>query len=126
MQKGPAGYDVPHHFSLSAVTQIPGGKSGPRLVRKFIGGWQSSVIVQQQSGRPWNLPTNILYVKDAALNIDWSKQVVQAVTVCLAQVNNNGTMIRVKKRSGPGRRTPNGIIVPAHLPAHLPNPTSST
>ncbi len=125
MQKGPAGYDVPHHFSLSSVTQIPGGKSGPHLVRKVIGGWQSSVIVQQQSGRPWNLPTNILYFKDAALNIDWSKQVVQAVTACVAQWNNNGTITMLKYSADAGCTTPNWIVSPRYSPRYEPNRMSN-
>src|SRR5260370_7825554 len=56
MQKGPASYDVPHHFSLSAVTQIPGGKSGPPLVGNFIVGWQTPRTVQHPSARPRDSP----------------------------------------------------------------------
>src|SRR5260370_11123857 len=125
MQKGPAGYDIPHHFSLSAVTQIPGWRRGPRLLRKLTGGWQNSLIVTQQSGRPWNLPTNILYVKDAALNIDWSKQVVQAVTACVAQWNSNGSITMLKYSADAGCTTPNWIVSPRYSPRYAPNRMSN-
>ncbi len=125
MQKGPAAYDVPHHFSLSAVTQIPGRKSGPMLLRKLTGGWQSSIIVQQQSGRPWNLPTNIIYVKNAALNTDWNRQVVQAVTACVAQWNNNGTITMLKYSADAGCTDANFIVSPRYSPRYEPNRESN-
>lgn len=121
MQKGLAGYDIPHHFSLSAVSQIPGGKSGPRFLRKLTGGWQNSIIVQQQSGRPWNLPANVLYVKDAALNIDWGQQVVQGAKACVAQWNNSGSITMLKYSADAGCTTPNFIVSPRYSPRYAPN-----
>ena len=121
MQKGLAAYDVPHHFSLSAVTQIPGGRRGPGIVRKITGGWQQSVIVQQQSGRPWNLPTNILYVKDAGGPVDWNRPNVQGVTPCVAQWNNNGSITMLAYSVSAGCTSANFIVSPRYSPRYEPN-----
>jgi hypothetical protein len=125
MQQGPAGYDVPHHFSLSAVTQLPGGHSGPRLLRKFIGGWQQSIIIQRQSGRPWNLPTNIIYVKDASLNTKWNAPVVQGVSPCVSQWNTNNTITPTQASIDAGCTSPNWIVSPRYSPRYEPNRESN-
>lgn len=125
MQKGPASYDIPHHLSFSAVTQVPGGRSGPRMLRKLTGGWQSSLIVQQQSGRPWNLPTNVLYVQDASLPVDWNQPSIQAVKGCVAQWNNNNTITMLKYSADAGCTTPNWIVSPRYSPRYEPNRVSN-
>ena len=121
LQRGPASFDVPQHFSLSAVTQLPFGRTGPKIVRKLLGGWQESTIVQQQSGRPWNLPTNVIYVKDASLNIDWNRPVVQGVTACVAQWNTNGTTTMLQYSLDAGCTSPNWIVSPRYSPRYAPN-----
>jgi hypothetical protein len=92
MQKGPAAYDVPNHFSMSAVSQLPFGKTGRKFKKKLLGGWQHSLIIQRQSGRPWGLPTNVLYTKQAGIDVDWSGSVVKGLNNCVAQWNSNGTI----------------------------------
>ena len=121
MEKGLAAFDVPHHFSLSAVTQLPGGKTGPKLLRKLLGGWQESTILQQQTGRPWTLPTNIIYVKDASQNIDWNVPVVRGVKACVAQWNTNGTTTMLQYSLDAGCTSPNWIISPTYSPRYAPN-----
>ncbi|MDQ6678105.1 MAG: carboxypeptidase regulatory-like domain-containing protein [Acidobacteriota bacterium] len=125
MQKGPASYDIPHHFSLSAVTQLPGGHSGPRALRKLTGGWQQALIIQQQSGRPWGLPTNIIYVKDATHAIDWKAPVVQGVAGCVSQWNNNGSVTLIQSSIDSGCTSPNWIISPRYSPRYEPNRESN-
>jgi hypothetical protein len=125
LQKGPAAYDVPHHFSLSAVTQIPEFRRGPKVVRTMLSGWQESTVVQQQSGRPWNLPTNVIYVKDASLNIDWNKPGVQGVTACVGQWNTNGTTTMLQYSLDAGCTSPNWIISPRYSPRYAPNRESN-
>jgi hypothetical protein len=125
MQRGPSAYDVPHHFSLSAVTQIPGGRTGPKLVRKLTGGWQNAIVVQQQSGRPWNLPTNILYVKDASAPVDWKQPVVQGVTACVAQWNNNGAITMLQYSADAGCTSANWVVSPRYSPRYEPNRETS-
>lgn len=121
MQKGPAGYDVPHHFSLSAVTQFPGGRKGGRLRRRLTEGWQNSMIVQQQSGRPWNLPSNVLLTNSAALDIDWHKPVVRGVANCVAQWNTNNTIPLLQYSADAGCTVANWVISPRYSPRYLPN-----
>ncbi|MBY0503014.1 MAG: carboxypeptidase-like regulatory domain-containing protein [Bryobacteraceae bacterium] len=121
LQKGPAGFDVPHHFSLSAVTQFPGARRGAKMWRKVTNGWQNSVIVQQQSGRPWALPTNIIYVSDAGGAVDWKQPVVQGVKACVSQWNNNGTITPLRYSADAGCTSPNWIISPRYSPRYAPN-----
>lgn len=125
MQKGPAAFDVPHHFSLSAVTQLPGGRTGPKLLRKLLAGWQQSTIIQQQSGRPWNLPTNIIYVKDAHLDVDWKKPTVQGVANCVSQWNVNGTITMLQYSVDAGCTSPNFIVSPRYSPRYFSNRASN-
>jgi hypothetical protein len=87
----------------------------------LTGGWQHSLIIQQQSGRPWNLPTNIIYVKDASHPIDWNQPVVQAVNACVAQWNNNGTITMLQYSADAGCKTPNWIVSPRYSPRYEPN-----
>lgn len=121
MQKGPAAYDVPHHFSLSAVSQLPFGRSGNRLTRKLFGGWQHSLIVQQQSGRPWSLPTNVIYTKPAGINVDWSGSVVKGLSNCVAQWNSNGTIPLLAASVTNGCTVANWVISPSYSPRYEPN-----
>jgi hypothetical protein len=121
MQKGLAAYDVPQHFSLSAVSQIPGPKKGPKFLRKLLGGWQESTIIQQQTGRPWTLLTNVIYVKNAHLNIDWKEPTVQGVANCVSQWNTNGTITMLQYSIDAGCTSPNWIISPRYSPRYAPN-----
>ena len=95
------------------------------LWRKLAGGWQSSVIVQQQSGRPWTLPTNVIYVKDASLPIDWNQPSIQAVKACVAQWNTNNTITMLKYSADAGCTTPNWIVSPRYSPRYEPNRVSN-
>jgi len=125
LQQGPASYDIPHHFSLSAVTQLPGGHLGSRFLRKLTGGWQQALIIQQQSGRPWNLPTNILYVKDATQPIDWKAPVVQGVVGCVSQWNNDGSVKLTPGSLDAGCTAPDWIVSPRYSPRYEPNRESN-
>ncbi|HKX31315.1 MAG TPA: TonB-dependent receptor, partial [Blastocatellia bacterium] len=79
LQRGLYFADRPHRFTTGMVYPLPFGdgkklfnlKRG--LVSKLISGWQSSLILQWQSGRPWDLPGNILWLNDEAINknIQW-------------------------------------------------------
>lgn len=105
--------DRPHRFTAGMVYQLPFGE-GQKLLNfsngflsKIFSGWQSSLIMQWQSGRPWDLNGNIMWINpDAYLkNIDWkgSDQVWAFRTypdranpavrsVCAARMLDNGTL----------------------------------
>ena len=64
-------------------------------------------------------------MKDAALDIDWNKSVVQAVTACVAQWNNNGTITMLKYSMDAGCTEPNWIVSPRYSPRYAPNRMSN-
>ncbi len=113
-QRGLYFADRPHRFTAGLVYQLPFGQ-GQKLfnpsngvVSKFVSGWQSSLILQWQSGRPWDLNENIEWINpDAYLkDIQWkgSDQVwafrtypvigstTGARSVCAARRADNGTL----------------------------------
>ena len=56
---GPAGYDIPHRFVVSAVAALPFGKGQPFMngggvLDHVVGGWQIGTITTVQSGGPIN------------------------------------------------------------------------
>ncbi|MGE0131795.1 MAG: carboxypeptidase regulatory-like domain-containing protein [Blastocatellales bacterium] len=105
--------DRPHRFTAGLVYQLPFGQ-GQKLINvsngflnKLVSGWQSSLILQWQSGRPWDLNENIEWINpDAYLkDIQWkgSDQVWALRTyadktnpavrsVCAARRADNGTL----------------------------------
>jgi hypothetical protein len=105
--------DRPHRFTAGLVYQLPFGE-GQKLFKvkngflnKLVSGWQTSLIMQWQSGRPWDLNENIQWINpDAYLkDIKWkgSDQVWAFRTypdrnnpavrsVCAARVNDNNTL----------------------------------
>jgi len=79
MQRGYYTWDRPHRFTAGLVYQLPFGE-GQKLfnvrngfLSKVVSGWQSSLILQWQSGRPWDLNENIEWINpDAYLkDIQW-------------------------------------------------------
>jgi hypothetical protein len=113
-QRGLYFADRPHRFTAGLVYQLPFGQGQKLLnvsngvVSKFVSGWQSSLILQWQSGRPWDLNENIEWINpDAYLkDIQWkgSDQVwafrtypvigstTGARSVCAARRADNGTL----------------------------------
>jgi hypothetical protein len=78
-QRGYYFADRPHRFTAGLVYQLPFGE-GQKLfnvrngfLSKVVSGWQSSLILQWQSGRPWDLNENIEWINpDAYLkDIQW-------------------------------------------------------
>ncbi len=105
--------DRPHRFTTGMVYQLPFGdgkklfnvKNG--ILSKIVSGWESNLILQWQSGRPWDLSDNVMWINpDAYLkDIQWkgSDQVWAFRTypdranpavrsVCAARVLDNGTL----------------------------------
>jgi hypothetical protein len=105
--------DRPHRFTAGMVYQLPFGEgkklfnTSNRFLSKIVSGWETNLILQWQSGRPWDLNANIMWINpDAYLkDIQWkgSDQVWAFRTypdranpavrsVCAARVNDNGTL----------------------------------
>jgi hypothetical protein len=78
-QRGLYLWDRPHRFTVGSVYQLPFG-SGQRwlnvkngFLSHVVSGWETSLILQLQSGRPWDLHENIEWLNpDAYLkDIQW-------------------------------------------------------
>ncbi len=105
--------DRPHRFTVGSVYQLPFGP-GKKLLnfnngvaKKLFGGWQTSLILQWQSGRPWDLSPEIEYLNPAGFNknIKWKgadqvwafrtyadKTNPNIRAVCAARRNNDNTL----------------------------------
>ena len=112
-QRGLYFADRPHRFTAGMVYQLPFGEgkklfnTSNRFLSKVISGWESNLILQWQSGRPWDLSGEIQWINpDAYLkNIQWKgtdqvwafrtypdKNNPAVRSVCAARVNNDGTL----------------------------------
>jgi hypothetical protein len=112
LQRGLYITDRPHRFTTGMVYQLPFGRGkkflnfNSKLADYVIGGWESNLIFQWQSGRPWNAPGNVTTINPEAYlkDIDWKADQVWAFrtyvdsrnparrSVCAAQVNDNGSI----------------------------------
>jgi hypothetical protein len=128
MQQGLYQFDRPHRFTVASVYQLPFGQG-----RRFLGnshgvwnriasGWESTLMLQWQSGQPWALPSNVLYVKEAKLpNIDWSAPRVYGVKPCVARWNDNGTITMQPFSVKYGCTDYNFLELPRYAPRLTPN-----
>jgi hypothetical protein len=51
--RGDSDFDVRHNFNLSALYELPFGKSGSRLRRALLGGYQINAVLTWHTGFPW-------------------------------------------------------------------------
>jgi hypothetical protein len=83
---------------ISSVYELPVGRGkhflgdAHRLLDAVVGGWQHTIMLQYQSGAPWNMPGNTFYVRNAAVNTNWASPVIQGVNPCVAKMADNGTI----------------------------------
>ena len=52
-ERGDSDFDVRHYFNFSALYELPFGKSGSRLRRALLGGYQINAIFTAHTGFPW-------------------------------------------------------------------------
>jgi hypothetical protein len=111
MQQGLYLWDRPQRFTLASVYQLPFGEgqklgnTSNGILKRIVSGWQNTVILQWQSGRPWDLGGNYVAVREASLdNVDWKAHQVFGVTnyknpttgrshACNARVVDSGSNI---------------------------------
>ena len=127
MQRGLTSFDRPHRFVLSAITQLPFGRNQPLLrnargwVGKAVSGWQSSTIVSQQSGRPWDLPANVIQLSDSRKPIDWKASRVQAIEPCVNRWNEDNTVTLLRySQADHGCQQASWLVVPRYNPRYTP------
>jgi hypothetical protein len=92
------GFDHPHVLKISSVYELPFGRGRMfagnvnKWTDALIGGWQHTMILQYSSGLPWNLPGNVVYVRNASVVTNWHSAVVQGVNPCIAKMSDTGTI----------------------------------
>lgn len=87
-------WDRPHRVTLAGVWQLPFG-TGKRFAStthgfwsRMVSGWELTSFFQWDSGRPWELPGNVVPVKDAKVKVDnWIQHQVYGVRPCVGQVH---------------------------------------
>jgi hypothetical protein len=124
LQRAPYGTDRRHRITLSGVYQLPFGKdrrfmnNAHPVVDAIAGGWEAAGMWLFNSGRPWELPANVFYVKDATIrNVDYGDPaVIRGVQNCVAQQNDNGVVTMLGFSTAAGCTEPNFIIRPNYTP----------
>ncbi len=122
--------DRPHRVTIGSVWEMPFGKGKKwlntthGLWSRILSGWENNIIFQYTSGRPWDLPGNVFYLKEARVeNIDWSASRIQGVRPCVARWNDNGTItpqaFSIANGCGTDLSTYNFLIGPRYGPQRL-------
>jgi hypothetical protein len=127
MQQGLTSNDRPHKLVYSMIWQLPVGKGrrffgGARGVTgKLISGWEATSIFQIFSGRPWALPSNVIYLKDARNpKFTWDAPRIQGVLPCVKSWNNTNTVTWQSYSVDYGCTEANFVIVPSYNPRYTP------
>jgi hypothetical protein len=73
------------------------------------------------SGRPWSLPGNVLYLKDARNpNFTWNAPRIQAIQPCVLNLDNNNNFSWEAYSKDYGCTEANWLIVPNYTPRYTP------
>jgi len=132
-QRSVYAFDRPHVLKIGTVWELPFGKgkhfvntSHPVLSR-LVSGWQHTMIFQYSSGRPWEFPGNVVYLKDASMpNIDWSAPKIYGVRPCVLKMNPDGSSTpqpySLSYGCGTDPSTYNFLFVPSSLYAPRMSP----
>jgi hypothetical protein len=127
MQQGLSSNDRPHKFVFSMIGQLPVGK-GKRwfngshgLLTQLASGWETTTIFQIFSGKPWTLPGNVLYVKDARNpGFTWNAPKVQAIQPCVLNWDNTNKISWEQYSLDYGCTQADWILVPSYTPRFTP------
>jgi hypothetical protein len=126
VQKSPFESDRRHRITISGVYHLPFGReqkflasAGP-VVAGVVSGWEVAGLWLFNSGRPWGLPQNVIYLKDATLdNVDFGASVIRAVRPCVAQMNDAGVVTMLGYSIAAGCTEPNFIIKPNYTGTYV-------
>jgi len=117
MQQGLVQYDRPHRFVASMVAPLPIGRghhlfnSKNGFINRLASGWQQTLMFQMQSGQPWALPSNVLYVENATLPHGWGPARIQVLKPCVAQQLDDGSINMLAYSKDYGCTSYNFLIV---------------
>jgi len=119
VQKSDYESDRRHRVTISGVYHLPFGRdqrflaSSSPIVNGLAGGWEVAGMWLFNSGRPWGLPQNVFYVKDATIqDVDFNAPVIRAVNNCVAQMSDTGVVTMLGYSVAAGCTEPNFIIRP--------------
>jgi hypothetical protein len=125
MQQGLSSNDRPHKFVFSMIGQLPVGRgrrwfnSSRGIASRLISGWESTVIFQIFSGKPWTLPTNVMYLKDARNpNFTWNATTVRPVLPCVFNWDNTNKITWQQYSLDYGCTQANWLLVPSYNPRY--------
>jgi hypothetical protein len=124
VKKAPYTTDRRHRVTLSGVFHVPVGRDrrflreASPLVDAILGGWEMAGTWLFNSGRPWDLPGNVYYVKDATITkIDFgAERIIRGVQNCVAQMSDLGVITMQSFSVAAGCTEPNFIIKPNFTP----------
>jgi hypothetical protein len=124
VMKAPYTTDRRHRVTLSGVLHVPVGRDrrflrqASPLVDAILGGWEMAGTWLFNSGRPWDLPGNVYYVKDATITkIDFgAERIIRGVQNCVAQMSDLGVVTMQSFSVAAGCTEPNFIIKPNFTP----------
>ncbi len=123
VQRAPYGSDRKHRVTISGVYHLPFGEGRRFLGRAnpvlnaVAGGWEVAGMWLFSTGKPWDLPANVFYVKDATLrNVDYNANVIRGVQNCVGQMSDAGVVTMLGYSVAAGCTEPNFIIRPNYTP----------
>src|SRR5262245_47218112 len=119
IQKSPYTTDRRHRVTISGVYNLPFGRDHKYMndanafIEAVAGGWEIAGMWLFNTGRPWDLPGNTFYVKDAKLpEIEYTATSIRAVRPCVSTMNDAGQVTMQAYSVAAGCTEPNFIIRP--------------
>ena len=126
LSKHPYFSDRPHRITASSVWELPIGRGryflgdAPKVVDMIFGGIEFAGTFIFQSGKPWEIPDNVEYVRDASnpdpeqfrgLNNQFDPaNYILGVAPCVAQRSSTGQVSLIPNSVALGCTEPNFII----------------
>lgn len=119
IQRSPYFTDRRHRLTISGVVELPFGRDRRfgrnvhPVIDGLIGGWDIAGMWLFNTGRPWTLPGNVFYVKDAKIDdVDYGADIIRGVQNCVARMNDDGVVTMEGFSVAAGCTEPNFIIRP--------------
>lgn len=105
-QRGPYFVDRPHRFTLTNVWELPFGR-GRKFANtshpfwsRLVSGWEVNSFFQWESGRPADVPENVLIMKDPKLEVkNWTAHQVYRWRPCVGRMDVNTGAITMQPYS---------------------------
>jgi hypothetical protein len=72
------------------------------------------------SGKPWGMPSDVIYLKDARVPIDWNQERIRGVLPCVNRWNSDNTITMMQFSKDYGCTEANWLIVPTYNPRYTP------